>query len=97
MVAVGTGRRPGEAPRLSVSAEFVASSGAATVGMGERLGLYDSLAKLGSASSVDLAADRCLPIWLIDGWLSAQAAGGYLSYDEETDTYRLACELPLSA
>jgi hypothetical protein len=94
MNTVAGGRGSGSSPRLSVSAEFVASSGAATVGMGERLGLYEALDALGGASSVELATHRCLPFWFTQGWLTAQVAGGYLTHDEATDTYRLGCELP---
>jgi hypothetical protein len=97
MNAVAGGRGAGSSPRLSVSAEFVASSGAATVGMGVRLGLYEALAVLGGASSVELAADRCLPVWFTQGWLAAQVAGGYLTYDAATDTYHLGCDLPRPA
>jgi hypothetical protein len=83
--------------RLSVSAQFVASAGSATVGMGERLGLYEALENLGRASSVELAAAVCLPIWLTSGWLAAQVASGYLAFDEETGQFRSWCALPLPA
>lgn len=97
MNAVLAAPRAGGPPRLSLSAQFVAATGAATVGMGERLGLYDAIGALGEASSLDLAKERCLPLWLTEGWLAAQAAGGYLTRDDRTNKYRLGCELRRSA
>ena len=92
-MSVLTSERGASAPRLSTSGEFVAAAGAVTAGMGERLHLYETLDTLGSASSVELAAATCLPLWFIEGWLSAQAAGGYLAIDDRTRKYRLGCEV----
>jgi hypothetical protein len=80
--------------RLSTSSQLVASAGLVTVAMGERLHLYDTIEALGGVTTVELAAARCLPLWFTQGWLAAQAAGGYLTIDEQTNKYRLECRLP---
>ena len=79
--------------KLSTSSEFVAAAGAATVGMGRRLHLYETLGRLGSASSVTLAAESGSPVWFIEGWLQAQLNADYATFDPDTNCYSLSCRI----
>jgi len=74
---------------------FVGDLGAAVhtgmVVLGERLGLYKALAS-GSMSSAELAAKTKTDERYVREWLSSQAAGGYVTYDEETNKFGLNAE-----
>jgi SAM-dependent methyltransferase len=65
-----------------------AAFSAVLVKLGDELGLYKALAKE-SLTSVDLAARTGTNPRYIREWLGNQAAGGYVDYDEASDTYRL--------
>jgi SAM-dependent methyltransferase len=72
--------------------QFVNDLGAAAhagmVVIGEKLGLYKALA--GEAmTSVQLAAKTKTDERYVREWLSSQAAGGYVTYDDKTDTFSL--------
>jgi 2-polyprenyl-3-methyl-5-hydroxy-6-metoxy-1,4-benzoquinol methylase len=68
-----------------------ATIGAGNVVVGHRLGLYRALADA-SGSSDDLARRTdCDPRYIAE-WLRGQAAGGYVTYDAESDTYSLTEE-----
>jgi 2-polyprenyl-3-methyl-5-hydroxy-6-metoxy-1,4-benzoquinol methylase len=68
-----------------------ATMAAGNVVVGHRLGLYRALAT-GPGSSDDLARRaECDPRYIAE-WLRGQAAGGYVSYDSDTDTYSLTEE-----
>jgi SAM-dependent methyltransferase len=76
--------------------QFVVDLGAALhavgVVVGDRLGLYGALAEGGPASADELAArSRCEPRSVRE-WLRGQAAGGYVSYDPQTERYALSPE-----
>lgn len=75
--------------------QFVSDLGAAVhsgmVVIGERLGLYKALAKAPMTSS-DLAAKTGTDERYVREWLSSQAAGGYVSYDEKSNTFYLTAE-----
>jgi hypothetical protein len=76
--------------------QFVVDLGAALhavgVVVGDRLGLYGALAEGGPASADELAArSRCEPRSVRE-WLRGQAAGGYVSYDPQTERYALTPE-----
>jgi SAM-dependent methyltransferase len=62
---------------------------AATVVLGDKLGLYRALAEIGPATPEQLA-DRagCDPRYVRE-WLSAQAASGYCHYDPDAGTFHL--------
>ncbi|HJT89346.1 MAG TPA: methyltransferase domain-containing protein [Bryobacteraceae bacterium] len=64
--------------------------------LGERLGLYKAMAGAGPLTPADIAqrtgtAERC-----VREWLSAQAAGGYVTFDAATGTYELPPEQALA-
>ncbi len=75
--------------------QFVGDLGAAVhagmVVIGEQLGLYRALAG-GPLSSAELAAKTHTDERYVREWLSSQAAGGYVTYDEKTDKFRLSEE-----
>lgn len=74
---------------------FVGDLGAAVhagmVVIGEKLGLYKALA-LGPVSSAELAAKTQTDERYLREWLSSQAAGGYVTYDEKTGKFSLTEE-----
>jgi SAM-dependent methyltransferase len=74
---------------------FVVDLGAAAhagmVVIGERLGLYKSLAA-GPASADELAARTETDPRYVREWLSSQAAGGYVSYDAASGKFSLTAE-----
>src|SRR5262249_34744586 len=75
--------------------QFVGDLGAAVhsgmVVIGERLGLYKALAE-GPVNSTELAAKTETDERYVREWLAAQAAGGYITYDEKTRKFSLTDE-----
>jgi hypothetical protein len=74
---------------------FVGDLGAAVhtgmVVIGEKLGLYKALAAQPLTSS-QLAAKTSTDERYVREWLSSQAAGGYISYDEQANSFFLTEE-----
>ena len=60
--------------------------------VGDRLGLYRGLAGCGPATSEALAAQVGVSERYVREWLGCQAAGGYVTYDPDSDTYSLSEE-----
>jgi len=75
--------------------QFVGDLGAAVhtgmVVIGEKLGLYKALAAAAMTSS-ELAAKTGTDERYLREWLSSQAAGGYVTYDEKTCKFSLSPE-----
>jgi len=75
--------------------QFVGDLGASVhagmVVIGERLGLYKALAE-GPANAAELAKKTKTDERYLREWLSSQAAGGYVSYDEKTSKFSLSKE-----
>jgi SAM-dependent methyltransferase len=75
--------------------QFVGDLGAAVhagmVVIGERLGLYKALAT-GAMTSTELAAKTNTDERYVREWLASQAAGGYVTYDDKTNTFSLSDE-----
>ena len=69
-----------------------ASLNGALVLVGDRLGLYKALAKLGRANAAGLAKATGTAERYVREWLSAQAAHGYITYDKATQTFSLSPE-----
>jgi hypothetical protein len=65
---------------------------AANAVVGDRLGLYEAVAETGPASAEEVAARAGCDPRLIREWLRAQAAGGYVTYEPESDRYSLSPE-----
>ena len=60
--------------------------------IGDRLGLYKAMAGAGPLSSEEVAARAGVAERSVREWLRNQAAGGYVAYDGESDTYELPPE-----
>src|SRR3954454_14215546 len=75
--------------------KFVTDLGAAVhtgmVVIGEKLGLYKTLAE-GPMTSSELAAKTQTDERYLREWLSSQAAGGYIAYNEKTNKFSLTPE-----
>ena len=59
------------------------------VNVGRKLGLYQAMADLGACTSVELAEATGIRERYVREWLANQAAGGYVAYDPEKQTYAL--------
>jgi SAM-dependent methyltransferase len=74
----------------------VTDLGAAISGLllhiGDRLGLYKAMAGAGPMTSADLAKRTGTAERYVREWLGNQAAGGYVVYDPEQQTYELPAE-----
>ncbi|HSB75864.1 MAG TPA: hypothetical protein VLC12_09455, partial [Terriglobales bacterium] len=75
--------------------QFVTDLGASVhagmVVIGEKLGLYKALAS-GPMTPAELAAKTGTDERYLREWLASQAAGGYITYDEKTEKFRLSEE-----
>jgi Methyltransferase domain len=75
--------------------QFVGDLGAAVhagmVVIGDRLGLYKALAA-GPMTSAELAAKTGTDERYVREWMSSQAAGGYITYDDKTNKFSLTEE-----
>lgn len=72
-------------------ADFGAAAHAGMVVIGEKLGLYKALAE-GPMSPAELAAKTKTDERYVREWLSSQAAGGYITYDDPTQKFSLSEE-----
>ena len=72
--------------------DMAAAAHAATVTVGERLGLYKALAEGGEQTPAELAERTGCEPRLIEEWLSAQAASDYCVYDAESGRFWLTPE-----
>src|ERR1700682_982297 len=59
------------------------------VNVGRKLGLYQAMADLGACTSVALVEATGIRERYVREWLANQAAGGYVAYDPEKQTYAL--------
>jgi SAM-dependent methyltransferase len=64
--------------------------------IGEKLGLYKAMAHAGPLSSQDVAERSGAAERYVREWLRNQAAGGYVTYDPESDLYTLPDEHALA-
>lgn len=72
--------------------EMGAAMNAALIVLGDKLGLYKAMAGAGPLTSVQVAAKTNLNERYVREWLSAQAAGGFLTYDAAAKTFTLPPE-----
>ncbi|WP_313695820.1 class I SAM-dependent methyltransferase [Halorarum halobium] len=72
--------------------DFGATAHAPLVVIGDELGLYGMLADAGPLTSAGLAEETDTAERYVREWLRSQAAGGYVTYDPETDRYSLTPE-----
>lgn len=64
--------------------------------IGERLGLFKAMAGAGPLTSVEVADRASVAERYTREWLRGQAAGGYVTYDGDTDRYTLPEEQALA-
>ena len=77
--------------------DIASSSSTMLIILGERLGLYKSMAQAnGPISSEELANKTGTVERLVREWLANQAAGGYIEYDPSNRKYRLPPEHALA-
>jgi len=72
--------------------EIGAAMNAALVIIGDKLGLYKALAGAGPMTSTELAQKTGTTERYVREWLSAQAAGGFVTYDAATERFTLPDE-----
>ena len=72
--------------------DFGATLNAALIRIGDKLGLYKALAKGGPQTSADLAKSTGTAERYIREWLSAQAAGGYVTFEAASGKFYLSEE-----
>ena len=75
-----------------VVGDLGATVSAALVVLGERLGLYRSLADGAPTDPEELAGRLGLAVAYVRPWLANQAAGGYVDYDPSARTYAMSPE-----
>jgi SAM-dependent methyltransferase len=75
-----------------VVGELGAAISSALVALGDRLGLYRAMADGGPMSAEELAGRTGTDARYVREWLSNQAAGGYVSYDPDTEAFFLSPE-----
>jgi SAM-dependent methyltransferase len=75
-----------------VVGELGAAISSALVALGDRLGLYRAMADGGPMSAEELAGRTGTEARYVREWLSNQAAGGYVSYEPDTDEFFLSPE-----
>ncbi len=72
--------------------DLSAGYGGVTVSIGQKLGLYRSMAAAGPLSSRDVARRSGCSERYVREWLNAQVAGGYVDYHATSGTYELTPE-----
>ena len=75
-----------------MAGDMGAAMSAATVVLGDRLGLYKALAQIGPATSTELASHTGLNERSVREWLAAQAAAEYVAYDAKAARFFLTPE-----
>jgi SAM-dependent methyltransferase len=73
-------------------ADLAACYGGVMVSLGDRLGLYRSLAGAGPLTSAELAERAGCAERYVREWLGSQVAAAYVDYDPAAETYELPAE-----
>jgi SAM-dependent methyltransferase len=81
---------------MKAVSEMGAAMNVPLVVIGDKLGLYKAMAGAGPVTSAELAAKTGTTERYVREWLSAQAAGGFISYEAASDRYTLAPEQALA-
>ena len=72
--------------------EMGAAANGALIILGDKLGLYKSLAANGPMTSVQLSEKTATTERYVREWLSAQAASNYIEYDVESEKFFMTPE-----
>lgn len=75
-----------------VVTEMGAAANGPLILLGDKLGLFKSLATSGPMNSTELADETNTAERYVREWLSAQAASGYVTYDAETKSFSMTPE-----
>jgi 2-polyprenyl-3-methyl-5-hydroxy-6-metoxy-1,4-benzoquinol methylase len=75
-----------------IATEVGAALNAALVAVGDQLGLYRAMADAQPVSAGELAARTNTHERYVREWLNAQAAGGFVTYNADEDSYTLLAE-----
>jgi 2-polyprenyl-3-methyl-5-hydroxy-6-metoxy-1,4-benzoquinol methylase len=75
-----------------VVGELGATVNAGLIVLGDRLGLYKAMAESGPITSAELAENTGTAERYVREWLNAQAAGGFVEYNPDTQRYLLPAE-----
>jgi SAM-dependent methyltransferase len=81
-----------EAFAMKVAIDRAVAYNSVLVYLGDRLGLWKTLASIGGATSEQLAQRSGLAERYVREWLSTEAAAGYLDYDGTSETFSLPAE-----
>jgi len=85
-----------EAALHEIAGKMVGDLGAAVTGalvvLGDRLGIYSTLAQVGPVTSVELAKETKLDERYVREWLGNQAAAGYVTYDPVAGVFSMTPE-----
>ncbi len=76
--------------------DFGATFNAALIRIGDKLGLYKALVSGGPQTPTELAKRTGTAERYVREWLSAQAAGGYVTYDSSTGKFAVKAEEKLT-
>jgi SAM-dependent methyltransferase len=76
----------------SMVGDLGATMNTALIRIGDKLGLYKAMAGAGPLTPAELAERTDTAERYVREWLAAQAAGGYVDYDPETERYELPPE-----
>src|ERR1700734_2819302 len=76
--------------------EMGAAMNAALIIVGDKLGLYKAMAGTGPMTSAEVAAKTKTTERYVREWLSAQAAGGFVTYDASSEKFTLPPEQALA-
>ena len=77
--------------------EFTTAVNRALVAIGEKFGLYATLANVGPATAHEFANNTGIPAHHVSSWLDAQAKADYLNFDKASGRFSVYCSLPTSA
>jgi hypothetical protein len=78
------------------TADFGVAVNDAMVGIGERFGLYETIARVGPATAAEVARRTGISERDATFWLTAQAAEDFLQFDEASGRYSVSCAWPRS-
>lgn len=81
-----------EAFVMRAMGDLAAGYGGIMITLGNKLGLYKTLAGAGPLSAAEVAKRSTCAERYVREWLNSQAASGYLDYHPASDTYELAPE-----
>ena len=75
-----------------VVVEMGAAANGPLITIGDKLGLYTTLSEQGPMNSAELASATGTAERYVREWCSAQAASGYINYNEEADNFSMSPE-----